>query len=68
MPKDNTAVFIGHSDVCGLSQILLKDVIVKLIKEGVTDFLSGGQGEFDRVCAYLGRSSQNLSIGNKRES
>ena len=35
MALETTATFIGHNE---------------LIKKGVTDFLSGGQGGFDRLC------------------
>ena len=51
MNKEHSATFIGHSECFGLSSDLLKQEIIKLIKLGITDFYSGGQGEFDRICA-----------------
>lgn len=50
MSKENTAVFIGHNECYGVTSEQIKGAIVSLIDKGVTDFLSGGQGGFDRLC------------------
>lgn len=46
-----TAVFIGHNECYGISKEELTKVIMECINDGVTSFLSGGQGGFDRICA-----------------
>ncbi|MBE6779827.1 MAG: DUF1273 domain-containing protein [Ruminococcaceae bacterium] len=46
-----TAVFIGHNECYGLSDEQLINTIIKCINNGVTVFLNGGQGGFDRKCA-----------------
>ena len=48
MSKENTAVFIGHNECYGVTSEQIKEAIVSLIDKGVTEFLSGGQGGFDR--------------------
>lgn len=58
MSKENTAVFIGHSETDGLPHTLLKELITNLIADGITDFLNGGQGEFDRICALYVHNMQ----------
>ena len=50
MALETTATFIGHNECFGLSAEKLKNSIRELIEKGVTDFLSGGQGGFDRLC------------------
>ena len=50
MSKENTAVFIGHNECYGVTSEQIKEAIVSLIDKGVTEFLSGGQGGFDRLC------------------
>ena len=50
MAKENTAVFIGHNECYGVTKEQVKEAIISLIEQGVTDFLSGGQGGFDRLC------------------
>ena len=50
MNKENTAVFIGHSECYGVTSEQIKEAVVSLINKGVTEFLSGGQGGFDRLC------------------
>ena len=50
MSKENTAVFIGHNECYGVTSEQIKKAIVSLIDKGVTEFLSGGQGGFDRLC------------------
>lgn len=46
-----SAVFIGHNECYGLSVDELNKVIIECINNGVTQFLSGGHGNFDRTCA-----------------
>ena len=50
MSKENAAVFIGHNECYGVTSEQIKEAIVSLIDKGVTEFLSGGQGGFDRLC------------------
>lgn len=50
MAKKNKAVFIGHNECYGVTKEQIKEAIISLIEQGVTDFLSGGQGGFDRLC------------------
>lgn len=47
----NAAVFIGHSECYGLSTDELNKIIINCINSGITQFLSGGQGNFDTACA-----------------
>ncbi len=49
--RNNAAVFIGHGDCYGVSANDVETAIVDLIHKGVTVFMSGGQGGFDRLCA-----------------
>ena len=49
--KSKTAPFIGHRDCFGLSENLLKPAIEHLLEQGVTEFLNGGMGSFDWLCA-----------------
>ncbi|MGN1112177.1 MAG: SLOG family protein [Acutalibacteraceae bacterium] len=51
MDLNKTAAFIGHSECYGLSEAKIKNAILELIAKGVTVFLNGGQGGFDRLCA-----------------
>lgn len=51
MNNSNTALFIGHDDCYGVSRSEVEKAIISLTQKGVTDFLSGGQGGFDRLCA-----------------
>ena len=44
-------VFIGHSECYGLSTSHLLCTIRSCIDQGATEFYSGGQGGFDRICA-----------------
>ncbi len=37
-----TAVFIGHNECYGVTKEQVKEAIISLIEQGVTDFLSGG--------------------------
>lgn len=49
--KSKTATFIGHRDCFELSIDLIKTAVEHLIKQGVTEFLNGGMGSFDWLCA-----------------
>lgn len=49
--KTVTAVFIGHNECYGVSAKDVEAAIIDLINNGVTVFMSGGQGGFDRLCA-----------------
>lgn len=49
--KDNIAIFIGHNECYGVSAQQVEQAIINLINQGVTVFMSGGQGGFDRLCA-----------------
>ena len=51
MEKSKTATFIGHSDCNEISKTAIKNEIEKLIDMGIYNFISGGQGGFDRLCA-----------------
>lgn len=51
MELNTTATFIGHNEYFGVTKEQIKVAIVELIEKGVIDFLSGGQGSFDRMCA-----------------
>ncbi len=46
-----TVVFIGHNECYNLSEEKLNSAIINCVNSGVTNFLSGGQGRFDRICA-----------------
>ena len=48
-----TVVFIGHSDCYGLPREVLRNEILSCIHQGAAEFYSGGQGEFDRLCARM---------------
>lgn len=51
MKKETTATFIGHSNCIGIDKEQLTKEIHALIQKGVTDFISGGIGGFDMMCA-----------------
>ena len=53
MAKEQTATFIGHKECYGVSGEQVREEIIKLIENGVTDFLSGGMGSFDWMCARI---------------
>ncbi len=53
MSKENTATFIGHSECYGVDKEQVRAEIIKLIEKGVTDFISGGMGSFDWMCAHV---------------
>lgn len=51
MNRETTATFIGHR-VCDADPRAVRERIVELIEKwGVTDFLDGGMGQFDMMCA-----------------
>lgn len=58
--REKTCCFIGHSECYGLSEERVRAAIEDLINQGVTDFLCGGMGNFDWMCA-------RLTYGLKRE-
>ena len=47
MSKENVAVFIRHNECYGVTKWQAEEAIIPLTEQGVTDFLSGGQGGFD---------------------
>lgn len=51
MEKSKTALFIGHRDCYNLSVDDVIPAIEKAINFGVVDFINGGQGNFDKICA-----------------
>ena len=53
MAKEQTATFIGHKECYGVSCEKVREEIIKLMENGVTDFLSGGMGSFDWMCARI---------------
>lgn len=53
MNKEETATFIGHKECYGVQVDDVRDEIEKLINSGVTDFLNGGMGTFDWMCARV---------------
>ena len=53
MNKEQTATFIGHKECLLVRAENVQKEIEKLIAAGVTDFLSGGMGGFDWMCARV---------------
>ena len=51
--KEKTATFIGHSECSGIDENKVRSAVIELIENGITDFLSGGMGGFDRLCARV---------------
>lgn len=51
--RKQTCCFIGHSECHGLSPERVRTAIEALICRCVTDFLCGGMGNFDWMCARL---------------
>ena len=47
--KRQTVAIIGHRDIFGIENKIYTE-IEKLIKMGITDFYSGGMGNFDKMC------------------
>lgn len=50
--KERTATFIGHRECYGITSEKIYTEIEKLITSGVTEFLNGGMGSFDWMCAH----------------
>lgn len=48
-----SVVFIGHGECFGINRNQLTAEIVKCIESGTTHFLSGGQGDYDILCAQI---------------
>ena len=53
MGKEATATFIGHKECYGVQAEDVRREVEKLIASGVTDFLNGGMGGFDWMCAKV---------------
>ena len=53
MSRETTATFIGHKECYGVNSEDVRTEIIKLIEAGVTDFMSGGMGNFDWMCARI---------------
>lgn len=51
--REHSCCFIGHSECYGLPSERVRAAIENLINQGVTDFLCGGMGAFDWMCARL---------------
>lgn len=51
MDRNSTALFIGHRDCFNLSPEDIKPAIEEAIKSGITTFLNGGMGHFDKISA-----------------
>jgi len=51
--KDKTAVFIGNRDCYKIDKAILEQAILQAIGNGITCFLNGGQGYFDKICALI---------------
>lgn len=50
---NKTATFIGHRDCYSVNEDEVRSYIVELISCGVTDYLCGGMGSFDWMCARI---------------
>ena len=51
--KDKTAVFIGNRDCYKIDKAIIEQAIIQAIESGITCFLNGGQGYFDKTCALI---------------
>lgn len=51
--KDKTAVFIGNRDCYKIDKGIIEHAIIQAIESGITCFLNGGQGYFDKTCAMI---------------
>lgn len=49
--REKTATFIGHNECYDVNTENIRTAIISLIDKGVTDFLNGGMGNFDWLCA-----------------
>ena len=48
-----TAVFIGNRDCYKIDKAIIEQAIIQAIESGITCFLNGGQGYFDKTCALI---------------
>lgn len=53
MSRETTATFIRHKECYGINSEDVRAEIIKLIEAGVTEFMSGGMGSFDWMCARI---------------
>lgn len=51
--KDKTAVFIGNRDCYKIDKAIIEQAIIQALESGITCFLNGGQGYFDKICALI---------------
>lgn len=51
--REKTATFIGHNECYGVDHNAIRTEVISLIEKGVTDFLNGGMGGFDWLCARV---------------
>lgn len=51
--KEITATFIGHNECYGADHDAVRMAVISLIEKGVTNFLNGGMGGFDWLCARV---------------
>ena len=50
--KSQTATFIGQSACFWVSQCEIEEKVKELVLTGITTFLCGGMGDFDKICAF----------------
>lgn len=62
--RDKTATFIGHKDCYGVQEEVVRSYIIELIESGVTEFLCGGMGSFDWMCARIVYRLLEVVFGN----
>ena len=53
MEKQTTATVIGHNECYDVDTDHLRAELIHLINSGITTFISGGTGGFDRLCARM---------------
>lgn len=51
--KEKTALFIGNRDCYQVKEADIEQAIITAIVSGITIFLNGGQGYFDKTCAVI---------------
>ena len=51
--RETTALFIGNRDCFNIDKSLIERAIIQAVSEGITTFLNGGQGYFDKTCALV---------------
>lgn len=54
--KEKTATFIGHRNCYAIDKEKLTEEIRKLAEQGISEFLCGGMGDFDGLCAHIVRN------------